>query len=134
MYEPNGVPSAQNLAQNYDAHLQGVIDRAQQDYPGDPRMQQVYVSHYEQLAGRRIRAEQVTDRADRDFVMKALVGPIGIKDPRQIMSAPGLLDAYNRLLQKDPGFAGAVSKAINANAWAAWDRPQRRKPINSTTT
>jgi hypothetical protein len=121
MYEPNGVPSAQNIAQNYDAHLQAVSDQAQRDYPGDPRMRQVYVSHYEQLAGRQIRAEQVTDRADRDIVMKALVGPNGIKDPRQIMSDPSLMDAYNRSLQKDPGFADTVSKAINANAWAAWD-------------
>jgi hypothetical protein len=86
-------------------------------------MRQVYVSHYEQLAGQQIRAEQITDRADRGVVMKALIGPNGVKDLRQIMSDPGLLDAYNRVLQKDPGFAGTVSKAINANAWAAWDPP-----------
>src|SRR5208283_4601167 len=31
MYDPNGVPRAQNIAGNYSAHLQGVSDQAQRD-------------------------------------------------------------------------------------------------------
>ncbi len=123
MYAANGVPTAQNLVENYDTHLQAINDQAVRDSPGDLRMQQLYVSHYEQLAGQQIRAEQIADRANRDIVMKSLVGPKGISDPRQIMSDPGLTDAYNRVLQKDPGFAETVSRAINTNAWAAWDPP-----------
>jgi hypothetical protein len=36
MYAANGVPTAQNLTQNYVAGLQAVTDLARQEYPGDP--------------------------------------------------------------------------------------------------
>ena len=54
-------------------------------------MQQTYITHYEQLAGQQIKAEQITDRANRDIVMKALIGPNGLSAPRQVMSDPGLI-------------------------------------------
>ena len=51
MYEPNGVPSAQNLAQNYEQHLHQLADLARQNSPGDSTAADRYQSHYAQEAG-----------------------------------------------------------------------------------
>ena len=51
MYAANGVPTAQNLKENYEAGLQAVTDLARQEYLGDPTAEGRYRSHYIQQMG-----------------------------------------------------------------------------------
>jgi hypothetical protein len=123
MYTANGVPSAQNIAQNYERHIQQLAEQARVDSPGDPTAPKRYQQQYALQAGQQIRAENIVYQANRDTVMKSLVGPNGIKDPQQFMSDPALVNAYGAVLRRDPGFSDTVRKAIIANATAMWDPP-----------
>lgn len=130
MYEPNGVPSAQNIAGNYSAQLQGVADQAQKDLPGDPGMQQLYMNHYQQQAGLSIRAQQMTDRANNSVVFNALTGPNPVSSWPEFNSDPQRKAAFDALYKTDASIHDKVDKAINVNAWKACDPPATQETNN----
>ena len=130
MYAPNGVPTAQNIAENYSAHLQGIADQAQMDFPGDPRMRQIYMSHYEQQAGQAIYAQQMTDRANSSVVFNALTGPNPLSSWLEFNSDPKRRDAFDALYKTDTSIYDKVDRAINVNAWKAWDPPATQETNN----
>ena len=127
MYEPNGVPSAQNIAGNYSDQLQSVADQAQKDFPGDPGMQQLYMNHYQQQAGQAIRAQQMTDRANNSVVFNALTGPNPVSSWPEFNSDPQRKAAFDALYKTDASIHDKVDKAINVNAWKSWDPPATQK-------
>ena len=123
MYATNGAPTAQNIAGNYSAHLQGVADQAQRDFPGDPGMRQLYVSHYQQQAGQALYAQQMTDRANSSVVFNALTGSNPVSSWPEFSSDPKRRDAFDALYKTDTSIYDKVDRAINVNAWKAWDPP-----------
>ena len=123
MYAANGVPTAQNLKENYEAGLQAVTDLARQEHPGDPAAEQRYRSHYIQQAGQQLHAENMTNQANWNILNAALNGPNAIKSEQDLMTNPRLVDAYNAILKTDPSAYRVVNNAINANASAVWDPP-----------
>ncbi len=123
MYAANGVPTAQNLTQNYEAGLQAVTDLARQEHPNDPGAEERYRSHYLQQTGQQIHAEQVTNQANWDIVRGSLAGPTPVKSWQEFVSDPRRLDAYNFIYRSDPSAYNLVDKAITINAMNAWDPP-----------
>ncbi len=123
MYAPNGVPTAQNLLQNYESGLQAVTELARREYPGDPAAEQRYRSHYIQQAGQQLHAENMTNQANWSIVNAALNGPNAIKSEQDLLTNPRLMDAYNAILKNDPSAYKVVNNAITANAMAMWDPP-----------
>jgi hypothetical protein len=121
MYAADGVPTAQNLSENYGAGLQAVTDLARQEHPGDPQAEERYRSHYIQQTGQWIRAENMTNQANEKIVANSLVGPTPVKSWQEFMSDPGRVDAYNSLFKTDRSIYDKVEKAITINALAAWD-------------
>ena len=123
MYAANGVPTAQNLTENYEAGLQAVTELARQEHPNDPGAEDRYRSHYLQQTGRQIHAEQVTNQANWNIVRASLAGPTPVKSWREFVSDPRRLDAYNSIYRSDPSAYNVVDKAITTNAMSAWDPP-----------
>ena len=123
MYAANGVPTAQNLKENYEAGLQAVTDLARQEHPGDPAAEQRYRSHYIQQTGQQLHAENMTNQANWNILNAALNGPNAIKSEQDLLTNPRLVDAYNAILKTDPSAYRVVNNAINANALAMWDPP-----------
>ena len=123
MYAANGVPTAQNLKENYEAGLQAVTDLARREYPGDPTAEQRYRSHYIQQTGQQLHAENLTNQANWNILNAALNGPNAIKSEQDLLTNPRLVDAYNAILKTDPSAYRVVNNAINANALAMWDPP-----------
>ncbi len=123
MYAANGVPTAQNLLQNYETGLQAVTDLARREYPGDPAAEQRYRSHYIQQAGQQLHAENMTNQANWSIVNAALNGPNAIKSEQDLLTNPRLMDAYNAIIKTDPSAYKVVNNAIAANAMAMWDPP-----------
>jgi len=79
MYAANGVPTAQNLSENYEAGLEAVTDLARQEHPGDPQAEERYRSHFIQQMGQQIHAEQVINQANWNTVRASLAGPTPVK-------------------------------------------------------
>ncbi len=123
MYAANGVPTAQNLSENYEAGLQALTDLARQEHPGDPQAEERYRSHFIQQAGQQIRAENMTNQANERIVANSLTGPAPVKSWQEFMSDPARVDAYNSLFKTDRSTYDRVDKAITINAIAAWDPP-----------
>ncbi len=123
MYAANGVPTAQNLLQNYETGLQALTELARREYPGDPAAEGRYRSHYIQQAGQQFHAENMTDQANWSIVNAALNGPNAIKSEQDLLTNPRLMDAYNAILKADPSAYKVVNNAINTNAMAVWDPP-----------
>ncbi|MGA2936144.1 MAG: hypothetical protein ABSF52_03485 [Syntrophobacteraceae bacterium] len=123
MYAANGVPTAQNLTENYEAGLQAVTDLARREHPGDPQAEERYRSHYLQQAGQQLHAEQVTNQANWNIVRASLAGPTPVKSWQEFVSDPRRLDAYNSIYKSDPSAYNLVDKAITTNATSAWDPP-----------
>ena len=123
MYAANGVPTAQNLKENYEAGLQAVTDLARREHPGDPTAEQRYRSHYIQQMGQQLHAENMTNQANWNILNAALNGPNAIKSEQDLLTNPRLVDAYNAILKTDPSAYRVVNNAINANALAMWDPP-----------
>ena len=123
MYAANGVPTAQNFKENYEAGLQAVTDLARQEHPGDPAAEQRYRSHYIQQSGQQLHAENMTNQANWNILNAALDGPNALKSEQDLLTNPRLADAYNAILKTDPSAYRVVNNAINANALAMWDPP-----------
>ena len=123
MYFANGVPTAQNLTENYEAGLQAVTDLARQEHPNEPGAEERYRSHYLQQTGQQLHAEQVTNQANWNTVRASLAGPTQVKSWQEFISDPRRLDAYNSIYKSDPSAYNVVDKAITANATSAWDPP-----------
>jgi len=123
MYAANGVPTAQNLTEHYEAGLQAVTDLARQEYPGDPTAAGRYRSHYIQQMGQQLHTENMTNQANWNIVNASLNGPNAIKSEQDLITNPRLMDAYNAILKTDPSAYRVVNNAINANAMAMWDPP-----------
>jgi hypothetical protein len=123
MYAANGVPTARNLSENYEAGLQAVTDLARQEHPGDPQAEERYRSHFIQQAGQQVHAENMTNQANEKIVANSLAGPAPVKSWQQFMSDPGRVDAYNSLFKTDRSICDRVDKAITINALSAWDPP-----------
>jgi hypothetical protein len=123
MYAANGVPTAQNLTENYEAGLQAVTDLAREEHPGDPQAEERYRSYYLQQTGQQIHAEKMTNQANWNTVRASLTGPAPVKSWREFISDPRLLDAYNSIYKSDPSAYSLVDKAITTNAMSAWDPP-----------
>ncbi len=121
MYEPNGVPSAQNITQNYEQHMQRLADQARLDYPGDPTAPERYQKNYAQQAGRQLHTQQMSDQANRRMLDNSLTGPAPVKSWQEFMSDPARVDAYNSAFKNDGTVYDRVDKAITTNALAAWD-------------
>ena len=130
MYAANGAPTARNIAANYSAQLQGVADQAQSDFPGDPGMQKLYVSYYQQQAGQAMRAQQMTDRANNSVVFNALTGPNPVSSWPEFNSDPRRKAAFDALCKTDPSIQDRVNRAITTNALAAWDPPATQETNN----
>jgi hypothetical protein len=127
MYAANGVPTAQNLLQNYETGLQAVTDLARLESPGDPTAEARYRSHYIQQMGQQLHAENMTNQANWNIVNAALNGPNAIKSEQDLLTNPRLMDAYNAVLKTDPSAYKVVNNAINTNAMAMWDPPATDK-------
>ena len=123
MYAANGVPTAQNLTENYVAGLQAVTELARQEHSNDPGAEDRYRSHYLQQTGRQIHAEQVANQANWNIVRASLAGPTPVKSWREFVSDPRRLDAYTSIYRSDPSAYNVVDKAITTNAMSAWDPP-----------
>jgi hypothetical protein len=123
MYAANGVPTAQNLKENYEAGLEAVTDLSRQEHPGDPAAEQLYRSHYIQQMGQQLHAENITNQANWNILSAALNGPNALKSEQDLLTNPRLADAYNAILKSDPSAYRVVNNAINANAPAMWDPP-----------
>jgi len=121
MYEPNGVPSAQNITQNYERHMQQLADQARLDYPGDPTAAERYQNNYAQQAGRQLHTQQMSDQANRRMLDSSLTGPAPVNSWQEFMSDPARVDAYNSAFKNDRSVYDRVDKAITTNALAAWD-------------
>ncbi|MGA3115845.1 MAG: hypothetical protein ABSF90_15595 [Syntrophobacteraceae bacterium] len=118
MYEANGVPTAQNIADNYETQLQGVIDQAQRDFPGDFRMQQLYVSHYQQQAGLALHAQQMSDRANSAVILNPMTGPNPVSSAAPESERARNISPIQTLRSRT--MPGAQ------HSWAhSWDSPQR---------
>jgi hypothetical protein len=122
-FTAQGVPTAQNLTQNYEAGLQAVTDLARQEHPGDPAAQDRYQSHYIQQMGQQLHAANMTDNANRDIIKSGLTGPQGVQSWQDFMSDPARAQAYADTFKSDPSIYGKVDKAITTNALNAWDPP-----------
>ncbi len=123
MYAANGVPTAQNLKENYETGLQAVTDLARQEHLGDPTAEGRYRSHYIQQMGQQLHAENMTSQANWNILNAALNGAKAIKSEQDLLTNPHLVDAYNAILKTDPSAYRVVNNAINANALAMWDPP-----------
>jgi len=121
MYAANGVPTAQNLTENYETGLQAVSDLARQEHPGDPQTEERYRSHFIQQTGQALNAERVTQQANARVINNALTGPGPLKSWQEFISDPGRVDAYNSLFKTDRSIYDKVDKAITVNGLAAWD-------------
>ena len=132
MYAANGVPTAQNLSENYEAGLQAVTDLARQEHPGDPQAEERYRNHFIQHTGEALNAERVTQQANLRVINNALTGPGSVKSWQEFMSDPGRVDAYNSLFKKDRSIYDKVDKAITINALSGWTHRRRPRPIDFT--
>ncbi|MGO9019703.1 MAG: hypothetical protein ACLQVJ_15280 [Syntrophobacteraceae bacterium] len=90
----NGVPTAQNLTENYEAGLQAVTDLARQEHPNEPAAQQRHRRHFIQQTGQAIHAEGETNRANWDTINSALNGPNAIKSEQDLLTNPRLIDVF----------------------------------------
>jgi hypothetical protein len=108
MYDPGGAPSAQNLADNYEQHLNELADQARKDFPNDPSAVDRYQAHYIQQAGRIIAAQKMTDDANRKVINNALSGPQAFQSKDEFLADPATKAAYDAIYEKDHGIADTV--------------------------
>ncbi len=121
MYTPDGVPSAQNIAANYEQHMQQLADQARIDNPGDPTAPERYRQHYVQQTGQQLHAPQMTDQANWRVLDNSFTGPTPVKSWQEFMSDPARMDAYQAVFKTDRSVYDRVGKAITTNALQAWD-------------
>ena len=121
MYRANGVPSAQNLAQNYEQHMQQLAEEAQKDYPGDPTAVERYQRNYAQRVGQQIHTQQMTDQANHRILYTSLTRPAPVKSWQEFMGDPARVDAYQTIFKNDRSVHDKVDKLITTNALKAWD-------------
>ncbi len=121
MYAANGVPTAQNLTQNYEAGLQAVTDLARQEHPGDPAAEGRYQSHYAQEAGKIINAEKMTDLANWNVVNAAIMGPQAFQSKADFLADPTAKAAYDAIYAKDPSIADTVDAVFTKKNLGLWD-------------
>ncbi len=123
MYDPNGLPTAQNIRDNFQQHVDGLRQQAQIDNPNDPTLGDKYVNNYVQKTATVLHADQMTDQADRDTIKKALSGPNGFKSMDEALANPQFKNAYAATIQRDPGAVYTAQNMANANAANMWDPP-----------
>jgi hypothetical protein len=123
MYAANGVPTAQNLAQNYEAGREAVRNLARQEHPGDLAAEDRYVNFFENQAGHQMSAWKTVNNADWAIINKGLNGPNGAASWNDFNADPNRYEAYLRLYKNDPSIYHNITNAINVNAFKAWDPP-----------
>ncbi len=123
MYAANGVPTAQNLSQNYETGLQAVTDLARSEHPGDAQTEERYRSNYIQQMGETLNAFQKTDQANRRIVDNSLTGPNPVQSWQDFMSDPQRVNAYGEVFKIDSSIYDRVDKALTTNALNEWDPP-----------
>jgi hypothetical protein len=123
MYAANGTPTAQNLSENYDPHLQQLADQAQRDFPGDPTAAARYQSHYGQQAGRAIQGENITNRANWNIVNDAMTGPQAFQSKDEFLADPVTKAAYDAIYAKDRSVADTVDNVYYKKNLGLWNPP-----------
>ncbi len=123
MYNADGTPSARNYQRNYAAGLQAVTDLAEKEHPQDPAAVERYRNFYIQQAGQTLQAARMTDRANRETLRQALIGPNGARSWSEFLSDPDRAQAFTDTVREDPNASGHVDSAISANASGTWDPP-----------
>ncbi len=113
MYDPSGAPTVQNLAGNYEQHLRQLADQAHQDFPNDPDAVDRYQSHYMQQVGRTIKAEEMTDNANRRIIDNALTGPRAFQSKDALLADPVTKAAYDAVYEKDHRIADTIDRMFN---------------------
>jgi hypothetical protein len=121
LYDPQGLPTAQNIRENYQLHEDAIRQQARADYPGDPTMQDKYMSEYEKHAGVLLRADRMANQANIDTINAGISGPNGAKSWQDAMRDPKWAQAYVDVSGRNPSVYDRVDKAIRANALGAWD-------------
>ncbi len=121
MYDGQGLPTAQNIRENYQLHVDALRQQARADYPGDPTMEDKYISEYEKYAGVLLRADRMTDQANRDILARGLNGPNGAGSWPDFMADPKRAQAYADTFRRDPGIYDWVDKAVRVNALGLWN-------------
>ena len=121
MYTPSGVPTARNVADNYERNMQQLADQARQDAPGDPAAVDRYQSHYAQQAGKIIQAQQMTDRANWNVVNTAMTGPQAFRSKADFLADPTVKAAYDAIYAKNPSVANTVDDVFTKKNLGLWD-------------
>jgi hypothetical protein len=121
MYDIQGLPTAQNIRENYQSGLEAVRQLARQEHPGDPAAEDRYTAYYTQHAGQLLHAEQMSDRANMDMIDSGINGPNGAKSWAEFQADPNRARAYSAVFSKDPSIRDRVDKAISMNALNMWD-------------
>ena len=123
MYDPQGLPTARNIRENYQTGLETVRQLARQEHPGDPTAEDRYVAFYTQHAGQLLQAEHIGDQANMDVINAGLNGPNGVKSWADFQADPKRAQAYASIYAKDPSVWDRVDKAISMNALDMWNPP-----------
>ena len=123
MYDPQGMPTAQNIKENYLVHAEAIRQQAQIDHPNDPLMQDKYVQYYQTHAAAVLNAEHLQDQGDMDTVNRWLNDPRGPISFNDFMKNPDAVTAYGRLLVKNPGYFQTVTNALADNAMRTVNAP-----------
>jgi len=123
MYEPNGVPTAHNIAQNYEQHIAQLAEQARIDNPGDPTAPERYQRNYAQQAAQQLHSQQMTHQANRRVLDNSLTGPNPVMSWKDFMADPARVDAYQAIFKNDKSVYDRVNKAITTNALIACDPP-----------
>ncbi len=123
MFAANGTPTAQNLSENYDQHLQQLADQAQRDFPGDPTAAGRYESHYGRQAGRAIQAQNITNRANWNVINNAMTGPQAFQSKDEFLADPAAKAAYDAIYAKDRSVADTVDNVYYKKNLGLWDPP-----------
>lgn len=121
MYGPGGMPSAQNLADNWESHMNQLADQAHQDNPNDPTLVDRYQKIYGMEAGKIIDAQKKTDDANRKVVNNALSGPQAFQSKDQFLADPVTKAAYDAIYEKDHRIADNVDDFFFKKNTGLWN-------------
>lgn len=134
MYTPEGNPSAQNIAQNYEQHMSQLADQAKIDNPGDPTAPERYQKNYAQQAAQQLHTQQMTDQANRRILDNSLTGPNPVMSWKDFMSVPARVDAYQALFKNDRAVYDRVDKALRQTLCVRGTRRRPNRPISFTNS
>jgi hypothetical protein len=120
-FTDQGVPTAQNIRENYDGGLDAMSALAEREHPGDPAALARYRNFFIQQAGQALNAQQSSEQANRETCAQGLHGAAGAKSWTDFLADPSRATAYAALSGEGAGIFDLVDNAIKANALESWD-------------